>query len=430
MSPRFTPTVRQLPPAPVAGRAVARLAVAAAIAGAAITAMPGVAHAAPSTCSYNTSNKNLIINDRSGTAPLKIFRTPAGEIRYSDGTNSAGFVCLIPNTPNTATITNTERIAVFSDRLNSAQEAGDGFLIDQNNGPLGPGVTPEADGNSELEVHIDTQAAPSTLTMIGTSQADEIRVGKGGAINSGFATTPTSDQDVDVSMTTEPMNVTVFSRGGNDLVSGHGNEASRNPLPYNRLLTVSSSEGADFLIGSDGIDFLKAGNGDDRYFAVDGQLDAISEVNSDGNDVAEIDAGDDVFGAVEQRFVSSSVGRMKLTPAAVSTDAGEPARVKLGWKHPQGWKQLRSLELLALNGGKQIGAVRIDPAHGRVSARGALDAMPSSKVGHHGKTVTAELVLRPSKRLAGRSLRLAVQARDVHGKRQLEPLAGSLTIAR
>jgi hypothetical protein len=56
--------------------------------------------------------------------------------------------------------------------------------------------------------------------------------------------------------------------------------------------------------------------------------------------------------------------------------------------------------------------------------------MPSSMVRHDGKTVTAELMLRPSKRLAGRSLRLAVDARDVHGKRQLEALAGSLTIAK
>jgi hypothetical protein len=73
-------------------------------------------------------------------------------------------------------------------------------------------------------------------------------------------------------------------------------------------------------------------------------------------------------------------------------------------------------------------SIRIHPARGRISGHGALDAARGSTVAHHCKWVTAHLRLRPFKQLAGRTLRLAVQATDVHGGRQLEPLAGSLTI--
>ena len=71
----------------------------------------------------------------------------------------------------------------------------------------------------------------------------------------------------------------------------------------------------------------------------------------------------------------------------------------------------------------------IDPARGRIRSRGALKALPTSKVSHRGKTVTARLTLRASERMAGRSLHLAVEATDADGHRQLEPLAGRLTIA-
>jgi hypothetical protein len=75
-----------------------------------------------------------------------------------------------------------------------------------------------------------------------------------------------------------------------------------------------------------------------------------------------------------------------------------------------------------------VGSIRIDPARGRLSGHGALDAASGSTVAHHGKWVTAHLRLRPSKQLAGQTLRLAVQATDVDGARQPEPLAGSLTV--
>jgi hypothetical protein len=122
------------------------------------------------------------------------------------------------------------------------------------------------------------------------------------------------------------------------------------------------------------------------------------------------------------------VGRLKLNPTAVKAHAGRPARITLAWKHPKSWKQLRSLQLTANDAGNVVGFIQIDPARGRISGHGALKATPRSTVAHHGKWVTARAWLRPSQRLTGRTLRLAVRATDVHGHLQLEPLAGTLTI--
>ena len=404
-----------------------RLALAAAAIGATLGATPALAQAS-STCEYNTFNRNLIVADRSGEAPLKIFRTPAGEIRISDGLSSSGFACFIPNTAGTANLTNTERVAVFSDRANGAAAVTDGFFVDQGNGPLGPGATPETDGNSEIEVQI--QGVAANLTVVGTNQADEVRVGAGGAVNLGSASASDIDQDVDVTPITPSSSVTVFGRGGNDLLSAHGNEITRSPAPYaGSLLKLSGGPDADLLIGGNSsFDALRGDTGDDRYFAVDGLTDQLFERAGEGKDLATIDATDSIFGEIELREVTSAVGKLQLTPAALTTHTGGAARVKLGWTHPKAWKQLRTLELRASAGGKQVGAVRIDPARGRVSGRGALAAMRASTVRHHGKTVTANLSLRVSHKLAGRALRLAVQATDANGRRQLEPLAGSLTV--
>jgi hypothetical protein len=121
---------------------------------------------------------------------------------------------------------------------------------------------------------------------------------------------------------------------------------------------------------------------------------------------------------------------LKLDRTALKARAGHPARITLAWKHPKSWKQLRSLQLTANDAGNVVGSIQIDPGHGRITAHGALQATPGSTVTHHGKWVTARIWLRPSQRLAGRTLRLAVQATDTHGHQQLEPLAGSLTITK
>jgi hypothetical protein len=412
-------------------RTAQRCAIVAGAAGLAFAAAPALASAS-SGCSYNTFNKNLIIQDRSGAAPLKIFRTASGEIRFSDGLGSAGFSCLIPNTPSTANVNNTERIAVFSDAADATAAPGDGFRIDQGNGVLGPGVTQETDANSEIEVQIDTLTArTANLDIVGTSGRDEVRVGARAAVNLGTPSSSGIDNDVDVTMTTPPAFVNVFGRGDDDLLSGHGNEVTGNPAPYTGNLKLEGSEGNDFLVGGDSsFDWLEGGNGNDRYFSVDGLRDELVERAGGGDDTAQMDSVDDVIGdSLETRFVSSPVGRLTAARAVVA-QAGQPAHVKIGWALPKAWKDLRTLELRYSTGAREVGVITLDPAHGRVSAHGALRALRGSKVGHEGKTVVAALNLEVARRLAGQTLRLSVKATDVHGATQVEPLAGSLIVER
>ena len=67
-----------------------------------------------STCSYNPSNHNLIINDHSGSNSLRIYRLTTGELRFDDGkSNFFGLACPVPG-GGTANVDNTDRIAVFS----------------------------------------------------------------------------------------------------------------------------------------------------------------------------------------------------------------------------------------------------------------------------------------------------------------------------
>jgi hypothetical protein len=68
--------------------------------------------------------------------------------------------------------------------------------------------------------------------------------------------------------------------------------------------------------------------------------------------------------------------------------------------------------------------LRVYPGKARV---GAVEIGPRSR---RKKTVSAQLVLRLDRKLAGRQLRLEVEAVDVHGARQLERGAGSIRVTR
>ena len=102
----------------------------------------------------------------------------------------------------------------------------------------------------------------------------------------------------------------------------------------------------------------------------------------------------------------------------------------MSWKHPRSWRELRSLKLSVYHAGKVVGAVNARPGSGRLTSTGAVDLMSRSRLSHHGKWVTAKLALRLPKSLAGQNLRLAVQATDRHGHRQLEPDAGAIHVAK
>jgi hypothetical protein len=124
------------------------------------------------------------------------------------------------------------------------------------------------------------------------------------------------------------------------------------------------------------------------------------------------------------------IGNLKLALRTLRARAGTTAHLNLSWTHPKAWRELRKVELQLYDGAdKQVGNVTARPRS--LIARGALKLMAGdSRVSHHGKTVTARLALRLPRSLAGQNLRLAVQATDRHGRRQLEPDAGVIHVAK
>jgi hypothetical protein len=82
-------------------------------------------------------------------------------------------------------------------------------------------------------------------------------------------------------------------------------------------------------------------------------------------------------------------------------------------------------------GDARVGHVAIRPRSDLVTAHGALRLIRTdTRLAHQGKTVSARLVLRLDRSLAGRRLRLEVEAVDRDGARQLERDAGSIRVAR
>jgi hemolysin type calcium-binding protein len=187
---------------------------------------------------------------------------------------------------------------------------------------------------------------------------------------------------------------------------------------------IEGTEGADTLIGGPGGDQLAGFGGDDHLLARDGQSDTVDCGLQ--TDTVEVDSIDN-FGNCE----NGTIGVLRLAPKALRARAGETAKLKLSWRHPQGWKQLRSVTLRVYRGKAMVGAVAIATGSRRIESRGAVKLVRrGTRLARKGKTVSARLALRLDRKLAGRRLRLDVEAKDVAGARQLERGAGSIRVAR
>jgi hypothetical protein len=115
-----------------------------------------------------------------------------------------------------------------------------------------------------------------------------------------------------------------------------------------------------------------------------------------------------------------TVGKLGGSAKTIKGDAGATLSLPLAWTHPKAWTQLRSIEAIAFDGAKQVGTITLTPA-GKVSASGKLALVKdATKIGHHGKTVTAELGLKVAKSLKGHTLSIDIAATDRDGKRQVE----------
>lgn len=251
-----------------------RLVVGAAIAGATITALPAVAGAA-STCSYNFSTKEVVINDASGSLALRVVRS-GPYVAYADG-RSTPQICWGPVT--IATTTNTDTIDV----IEGAASGDGGITVDESQGMLSPGATPELDGTSEIETVVYSNHSHPSLKVVGTSGPDTLRVGGSGVVNVG------PDIDTDISVADGPQSVALWGGDGDDQLSGQGfvnglfNQAT---VP----LTLVGENGKDALTGGVAADHLYGGANDDTLVSVDQSSDTL--FGDSGDDTAKVDLKD------------------------------------------------------------------------------------------------------------------------------------------
>jgi Ca2+-binding RTX toxin-like protein len=181
--------------------------------------------------------------------------------------------------------------------------------------------------------------------------------------------------------------------------------------------------GPDTLIGGPGLDLLNSGQGNDVVDSRDGQLDTI-DCSQDTDSLVRDNTERSVV-ACE----NVAVGTLTLTPKSTTVAAGKATRLKLGWRHPKAWKQLRAIVLRVTSDDVPVGTVTIRARGKKITGTGAVRVQRATKITTTGKTVTARLALRFDDRVAGRSLKAEVEATDRRGRRQLERRAATIRIA-
>jgi hypothetical protein len=182
--------------------------------------------------------------------------------------------------------------------------------------------------------------------------------------------------------------------------------------------------GPDTLIGGPGNDILNSGQGNDHVDSRDGQLDTI-------------DCSQDTDSLVRDRTERSivdceivAIGKLRLAARSARMTAGKTARLKLSWRHPKAWKQLRTIELRLTRDDVPVGAVTIRPRGKKITGSGAVElAAKRSRIAAKGKTVTARLAVRLNASVAGATLKAEVEATDRRGRRQLERNAATIRVA-
>jgi hypothetical protein len=389
---------------------IRRLAFGAALACAAWGAAPALAGASP--CTYNPVTKVASVVDASGVNQLRV-GVDGDQIFTKDGGNPA-INCA--GGGSVATTANTDRVSVFA----SAKGASDGVVLDQSRGAFAPGATPEADGTSEVELALSGQSGH--LSVFGTTGDDVIRVAALDRLTTVAGIDFGADEDDDVTFTAS--DVSLVGGDGADFLSGQGyglHDAARLPLGF------SGGAGDDRIFGGLAVDHFSGNAGNDTLQTVDGNPELVS--GGPDVDSAVRDGADSLFDVESSTF--GSIGRLALSPRTVTTDARKRARMTLRWTHPKTWRDLRELQLRLYRGTERVGTIDVRPRDKRLVAHGAVRLMAgTARVTHSAKTLTARLAMQFPSSLAGASLRLAVEATDLHGHTQLERDAGRLRVAK
>jgi hypothetical protein len=136
------------------------------------------------------------------------------------------------------------------------------LTFDLSNGVLGPGVTNEGDGSSEIEFDVTNPSLSSNLVVMGGSGADLVTVGRRtlagpeavtalnlNGVQDGFS----ADEDVIAHSARVP--VALSGAGGGDFLGGHGTGVVGSS-PTKGAMQISDGPGADQVLGGDGRDLI------------------------------------------------------------------------------------------------------------------------------------------------------------------------------
>jgi hypothetical protein len=430
---------RTSPRSTIKHRRAARVGLGAVAVAAGLAALPAAANAAV-ICRYDPALKVTQIT-LDGVASDVVLARSQSNIVFRVGPSTRNVACRDIRGAISSTVTNTDRIAI------RGTEIPESFTIDLTGGAFAPGVATEATGTPEIELVLTTSSGQDNLNILGGTTNDTLRVGRqGSALLNG-------DTDIDLIADYDPVAdrvLEVDAGGGNDFLSARG-FAESGLGGANFPVALSGGDGKDVVIDGFGRpgalandhdnDSIDGGAGDDLLFVDDGN----------GTDVVEGGAGDDkgfsddspfptrqlpdLFARTEQITYTAPaggllVGKLKLAARTVTAGAAKTGVVGMSWTHPKSWKRLRTVTVTASDGANPIGKITIRPRSEKPTASGALKLVGGkSSVSHKGKTVTARLAIRTKPSLAGKTLRLDVEALARNGKKQLEFDAGTLRIA-
>ena len=392
---------------------IRRAALGAALAVVAVGAVPAIASAA-TDCTYDPVTRTATVTRDDSGANKLLIKVSGGLIGVDSNRLcvSSGF--------DFASVTNTDRLEINEIVTNTR----DGVTIDESGGEFAPGFTTEADRHSEIEIVVRKAggiASAGETTIIGTPGSDVVRIARG-SVSLQRDLQAGADLDEDTDLQLPPGVITVL-----------GGDGSRFPVrsglrrPAADAVESSPSRAArrdDTIFGGSSGDDLFGDGGNDTLRSADLATDVVN--GGSGFDNAIHDSHDVVDGV--ESAVQSSVGRLVLAPRVLKAEAGAAARLTMRWMHPESWRELRKVELSVYRGKKAVGMINARPAAGRLTDMGAVDLMSGSKLGHHGKWVTAKLAVRLPKSLAGADLRVDVRATDSDGRRQLERGAGTIRV--
>ena len=267
-----------------------RLALAAAVAGAALGVAPALAGA--STCTYNPSLKQAGVVDASGVDQLRVF-VSAGKLTVRDG---GGAATTCAGGGSVATTGNTDRVGVFA----AAKGASDGVILDQAGGAFAPGSASEGDGHGEIEIALSGRSGH--LTVFGTPGPDVLRIVGDSGLDLG------GDGDTDVSFSAT--DVALVGGAGPDLIAGEAT-LQRINLP----LALAGGAGDDVLVGGAAVDHFAGNAGRDTLNTADGHPELVSG----GPDVDHaVRDGGDILSSVESSvFGSAPLGDGGKQPADI-----------------------------------------------------------------------------------------------------------------